>query len=141
MHWKKPLAVAGVVVVLAGGGVAYAAAVEPAKAYGGCVNKNTGYLRVLERNNLAKSVDGKCRSTERKITWYSRTGAPKGPKGDTGPAGPAGPTGPAVKSWSWTAGGVTYTCSDPDGDLNYACASSTPSPSPSPSPTPTPSAT
>ncbi len=140
MYWKKPLAIAAVgALVLGGAGVAYASAfVEPAKAYGGCVSKNTGYLRVLERNALTKSVNGKCRSTERKITWYSRTGAPKGPKGDIGPAGPAGP---AVKSWTWTANGVVYTCTDSDGDLAYTCTGVTPSPSPSPSPTPTPSAT
>ncbi|WP_214103252.1 hypothetical protein [Acrocarpospora catenulata] len=64
-----------------GGALAAAAPAEPAKAYGGCVSKSTGYLRVLERNNLAKSTVGACKSTERKITFPSRTGLIKGDRG------------------------------------------------------------
>jgi hypothetical protein len=130
MHWKKPLAVAGVVVVLAGGGVAYAAAAVPSKV-AVCANvKNGGYVRLLEPKNLAKSQFGKCRKNEVKVPLT--TTAVKGPKGDAGPAGPAGP---AVKSWTWVADGVTYTCADPDGDLAYTCTGVAPSPSPSPSAT------
>ncbi|MET7333260.1 hypothetical protein [Nonomuraea sp. NPDC005650] len=75
---KKPFVVlsAAALVLVAGGAGAMAATAwtEPAKAYGGCVSKSTGYLRVLERNNLAKSVNGGCKSTERKVTFYSRSG-------------------------------------------------------------------
>ena len=58
---------------------------------------------------------------------------PPGPAGDPGPAGPAGPQGatgpagsaPASFTFTFVDGAgqqVTLTCSDPDGDLNYACA-------------------
>ncbi|ETK36108.1 collagen-like triple helix repeat-containing protein [Microbispora sp. ATCC PTA-5024] len=67
-----------------GGAVAAVAASEPAKSYGGCVSKSTGYLRILERNNLAKSSVGKCKSTERRITVPSTSGLIKGDKGATG---------------------------------------------------------
>ena len=57
---------------------------------------------------------------------------PPGPAGDPGPAGPAGPQGatgpagaaPASFTFTFVDGAgqqVTMTCSDPDGDLNYAC--------------------
>jgi hypothetical protein len=87
-----------------------------------------------------------------------RSGAPgapgaPGPAGATGPAGPvgpqgeAGPTGPQGSTgkdgadghppagWTFTYGGVTYTCS-PVSDFNpasprYDCTSDQPSPSPS----------
>jgi hypothetical protein len=48
------------------------------------VSKSTGYLRILERNNLAKSAVGKCKSTERRITVPSTSGLIKGDKGATG---------------------------------------------------------
>lgn len=47
-----------------------------------------------------------------------------GPAGDPGPAGPQGPpgeTGPAIATFTFTFSDVTYTCSDPDGDLAYEC--------------------
>lgn len=79
---KKPvLAVAAAGPLLAGGAAGATAASalsEPAKAYGGCVSKTSGYLRILERGNLPKSVWGKCKSTGVKITFYSRTGIPSG---------------------------------------------------------------
>lgn len=79
MRLKKPAAVlAAGLLLVAGGGVASAAA-EPAKSYGGCVSKSTGYLRILERNNLAASAAGKCKSSERRITLPSVTGVPKLP--------------------------------------------------------------
>lgn len=64
------------------------------------------------------------------------TGA-TGPQGDTGPAGPPGPTGPPgatgamgeqgppPESFSFENFGVTYTCTDPEGDGNYACTAGT----------------
>ncbi len=121
MGWKKPAIIASAL-VLAGTATAASAAAftEPASAYGGCVSKSSGYLRVLERNNLSKSVNGACRSTERKITWFSRTGG-KGPKGDTGPAGPAGPApatlvliykGTTINCTKGTAATLTYECAD-----------------------------
>lgn len=80
MRLKKPAAVLATgLLLVAGGGVASAAVTEPAKAYGGCVSKSTGYLRVLERNNLAASTSGKCKSSERRITLPSVTGVPKLP--------------------------------------------------------------
>jgi hypothetical protein len=42
----------------------------------------------------------------------------RGPKGVPGPVGPAGP-GPA--SFTFVAGGVTFTCTDPEGDGAYTC--------------------
>jgi hypothetical protein len=56
------------------GSVATAATSEPAKAYGGCVSKSTGYLRILEKANLAKSAVGACKKTETKIVLPSATG-------------------------------------------------------------------
>lgn len=53
---------------------------------------------------------------------------PPGPPGANGadsvvpgPPGPAGPPGPPPTSFSFTAGLVTYTCADPDGDSAYDC--------------------
>jgi hypothetical protein len=43
-----------------------------------------------------------------------------------GPKGDEGNTGPAIKSWTFTQGGFTYTCTDPDGDLAYTCESTPP---------------
>lgn len=50
-----------------------AATVEPAKSYGLCVSKATGYTRALERTHLASSAAGKCKSTETKIVLPSVT--------------------------------------------------------------------
>jgi hypothetical protein len=51
-------------------------------------------------------------------------GTPGGPPGPTGAAGPAGPPGPAMASFTFTFGGVTYVCTDPDANLAYDCAAS-----------------
>lgn len=57
-----------------------------------------------------------------------------GANGKDGTNGTNGENGPPVESWSWTdSQGVTYTCTDPDGDLKYSCVTPTP-----PSTTPTP---
>lgn len=50
-------------------------------------------------------------------------GTPGAP-GTPGTPGATGATGPAIASWTWTdpTSGVVFTCTDPDGDLNYACA-------------------
>lgn len=51
--------------------------------------------------------------------------------GKDGEPGKVGPAGPAVKSWTWTDTlGQQYTCTDPDGDLNYACENTTPTTTP-----------
>lgn len=64
-----------VLVLVTVGSVATAATSEPAKSYGGCVSKSTGYLRILERTHLASSAAGKCKDkTETKITFPSVTG-------------------------------------------------------------------
>lgn len=49
------------------------------------------------------------------------TGKP-GPQGDIGSPGPQGIQGPPILSWTFTdATGQTQTCTDPEGDLTYAC--------------------
>lgn len=125
---KTIAALAGGALLLVGlgtGAAASAAWTEPAKAYGGCVSKSTGYLRILERNNLSKSVNGGCRSTERKITLYSRSGVDQLVK--------------PLKGFELTFDGVTATCKpngvNAAGLPRFACVKVTPSPSPSPSPT------
>lgn len=52
---------------------------------------------------------------------------PAGPQGDPGPEGSPGPTGPQgpagyPASFSFTFLGVTWTCTDVDGDHAYTCA-------------------
>lgn len=104
-------------------GIAFAAATtEPAKSYGGCVSRSTGYLRILERNNLAASAAGKCRATERRITLPSVTGLAPG-------------------RLVFRRGPVTETCTRASATAStwtFGCASVTATPSPSASPTPTP---
>lgn len=48
---------------------------------------------------------------------------PQGPPGETvvGPQGAPGTPGAAPGSITFVAAGVTYTCTDPDGDLAYEC--------------------
>lgn len=49
---------------------------------------------------------------------------PQGPAGPAGPPGATGATGPAGSApvvFSFVAGGVLYTCTDPNGDLAYEC--------------------
>lgn len=98
---------------------ATALAAEPAPAYGLCVNKNTGLVRALERNNLASSRNGKCRTTERKITVPSVTGL-------------------APSKLVFKRGASTETCSRSSATTTtwtFTCVS-VPVPSPSASPTP-----
>jgi hypothetical protein len=78
---------------LALGGTAYAAVdgtglTDSSGSYHGCVNRNSGFLRVV-----APGTD--CLSSETAISW-NETGpvGPQGPKGDTGATGPIGPQGP-----------------------------------------------
>jgi hypothetical protein len=123
---KKPFVVlSAVALVLVGGGAGAMASVawtEPAKAYGGCVSKSTGYVRILERNNLTKSVNGGCKSTERKVTFYSRSGVDALVK--------------PLKGFELTFDGATGVCKPngtaPSGLPRFACTKVTPSPSPSP---------
>lgn len=44
-----------------------------------------------------------------------------GPQGAQGPAGPAGADGRGPVVFSFVAGGVLYTCTDPSGDGAYEC--------------------
>ncbi|MFI6534199.1 hypothetical protein ACIBHY_17190 [Nonomuraea sp. NPDC050547] len=123
---KKTLAIlAASALVLAGGGagaVAATAWTEPAKSYGGCISKATGYLRVLERNALTKSVSGSCKSTERKVTFYSRSGVDALVK--------------PLKGFELTFDGTTATCkpngANAAGTPRFNCVKVTPSPSPTP---------
>lgn len=49
--------------------------VQP-EQYGACVNKKTGLVRVLERNNLSQSVRGACKQDKSEvfISFYSGPG-------------------------------------------------------------------
>lgn len=118
------VAVALLALATVGAAVAAAAPVEPAKAYGVCVHKSTGVPRVLERNNLAKSVHGKCKSSERRITLPSVTGL-----------------SPAKLVFRRAA--ETETCTRVSATAStwtFSCASvAIPSPSPSATPSATPS--
>lgn len=78
LGWKV-IALSGVlglsVLGLGGWAIAETVAANKTEKYGVCVNKKTGVLRALERNNLPKSQYGKCNpTTETKIylkegTW------------------------------------------------------------------------
>lgn len=70
---------------------------------------------------------------------------PPGPAGEPGPAGPPGsdgrdgadgdrgPAGPPPSSWTFTHGGVTYTCTPTaDGSTSYTCAADGPPPDDNP---------
>lgn len=60
----------------------------------------------------------------RGLTGEQGASGPQGEKGDAGERGDTGPQGergPAVESFTFTHDGVTYTCSDPDGNLAYDC--------------------
>lgn len=50
----------------------------------------------------------------------------QGPRGDTGPTGPQGPAGPPPSSWTFTYGGVTYTCRQNGSGTTYTCDPSGP---------------
>lgn len=81
--------VAVVAVVIALGGIAYAAvpnSIPDSKGViHGCFSKINGHLRVVK-------LPSSCRAYERAISW-SQNGQP-GPRGPAGPAGPAGGQGP-----------------------------------------------
>ena len=49
-----------------------------------------------------------------------------GPAGEPGAPGAPGAPGPAVVSWDFVFEGVTYSCDDEDGDLDYDCEPDTP---------------
>lgn len=53
---------------------------------------------------------------------------PPGAQGEPGPAGAPGQPGPAPASFAFTLGAITWTCTDPDGDLAYACQPDQPLP-------------
>lgn len=114
---------------------ATALAAEPAPAYGLCVNKNTGLTRVLERNNLASSKDGKCRTTERKITLPSIAGGPSKLVFKRGSSTETCTRATRTFSATWT-----FTCTTVTVPVPSPSASPTP-PAPSPSPTFPPSPT
>jgi len=101
--------VAAVLMFAVVGSVATAATTEPARSYGGCVG-STGYLRILEKTNLAKSAVGACKKTETKITLPSVTGLSPSKLVfvRTVPAGTATET---CARKSATSSTWTYTCS------------------------------
>jgi hypothetical protein len=55
---------------------------------------------------------------------------PSGGDGDPGPVGPEGPSGPSGSPsvFTFEFRGVTFTCSDPEGDGSYTCQPDTPPP-------------
>jgi hypothetical protein len=67
--------------VIALGGVAFAAIPDSNGTIHACYQKNSGNLRVVDSSH-------DCRPSERALSWNQR-----GPQGATGAAGPAGPTG------------------------------------------------
>ncbi|MFI6814415.1 hypothetical protein ACIBG7_18535 [Nonomuraea sp. NPDC050328] len=117
-------ALAGAAVLVLGAGSADAAWKEPAASYGGCFPKNTGYLRILQRDNLDKSVHGKCNSREgEKITWYSRSGVDKLVK-------------PLTAGFEISLGGQVATCKPGKPGASKLPRFDCVTPSPSPSATP-----
>lgn len=77
------------VAVLGGAGVAFGAADEPSSLVHGCVDQNTGVLRILDG-----SAGKACAATETPLNFNQQgpTGAP-GPAGSPGPQGLPGPQG------------------------------------------------
>lgn len=77
---KKFIAISGIVGLsvlgLGGWAVAEVVAANKVEKYGVCVNKQTGALRALERNNLSKSQYGKCKVNETKIFLKEGTWVP-----------------------------------------------------------------
>ena len=73
--------------------------------YHACVNKLTGFIRMVRDT-------GKCKDFEVEISW-NQVG-PQGPAGPTGPQGPAGPTGadgqPGPQGPQGPAGAGELTC-------------------------------
>src|SRR3954452_1462040 len=75
--------------VVAGGGIAYAAIPDSGGVIHGCF-KDNGDLRVIDPAAAKKDA---CKNNETALTWNQQ--GPAGTPGPAGPAGPAGPTGPA----------------------------------------------
>jgi hypothetical protein len=87
MRYPPPaLALAFVVLLVTGIGVAYARSERATSTINGCYSLTTGVLRIA----------GSCGRDEAAISWNQD--GPAGPAGAPGPAGPAGPTGPAGPS-------------------------------------------
>jgi hypothetical protein len=85
-------AVAVVAMVLALGGVGWAAIPDSGGVIHGCYQKEHGQLRVIDSEQQQS-----CKHSEVALNW-SQTGpqgpaGPQGPKGDTGAIGPQGPAG------------------------------------------------
>lgn len=79
-------AVAGLALLVVGGGVALATIPGGGGAISGCYSKKDGTLRVIDASSAT------CKTGEAALTW-NQTG-PQGPKGDPGPQGPKGDQGP-----------------------------------------------
>jgi hypothetical protein len=88
--------VAAIAVVVAVGGIAYAAIPGSSGTIQGCYQKKNGNLRLVESAS-------ECRNSEQPISWNQKgepgppgtagRPGPPGPEGDQGPPGPPGPPG------------------------------------------------
>lgn len=92
-NWRRPGAlVAAAAIVLAGGGVAFAAIPASDGTITACFVKNSGALRVIDAEGGET-----CRASETQLTWDKSgvpgTQGPQGPQGETGEPGPPGPPG------------------------------------------------
>jgi hypothetical protein len=83
--------IGGVVVLLLAVGVTFAVAEPVDKVYYGCVNNDSGTIKVFEEYRP-------CKTNEIEVKWNSQglqgPNGDKGDKGDTGEQGPQGPEGP-----------------------------------------------
>lgn len=93
--FSPALVVSLVALVLAAGGVAWAAIPDTAGTFHGCVDVRTGALRVIDpaRNDVAGNCLTRGEHKETAISW-NQTG-PQGPAGPAGAQGLAGAQGPA----------------------------------------------
>jgi hypothetical protein len=90
MKLRHVLTTAGVVGVVAGGGIATAAIPDSDGVIHACYDETSGQARIVDPESGSPKGCGK---NEIALEW-NRQG-PKGEQGDVGPQGPAGPTGPA----------------------------------------------
>lgn len=85
-------------------------------------------LNGTDGTNGADGVDGRDGRDGQTIIGPQGADGPQGPPGQTvaGPQGPPGAEGASPASFTFIAGGVTYSCTDPDGDRAYECPATVP---------------
>jgi len=97
MRKKLALTLAGAVVALALGSIAWAAIPGGNGVINACYDKGSGALRVTD---TATNTPKGCSNKEAALTWNQQ-----GPKGDPGLPGPKGDKGDPGPSHMWAAGG------------------------------------